>query len=721
MAKAGKKATHKKKIEKGKGKAKKVNNDNLVDGRYAIQDLVDMELLRNIFEKFTQSTGFTIGFLDHPQLNILIATGWRDICTKFHRICPTSIKNCMKSNKHLLEQLKEPGQLVIEECENGLVDCATPIIIKGKHIASLATGQLLLKQPDIDQFKRQARVCKFNEKKYLEALKEIPVVSGEKLMSITSFLGEIATVISNIGYTNLALKEEAARLDKEINERKKAERALLESEKKYRGLVNNALVGVFSSTVEGNLIFVNEELAHMFEFDSPEKMILEGCLARYKDLKERDSLIETLKKNGMVKDFELNSLTKKGNIISILVNATLEDHTFSGMVMDITERNRLEEQLLQAQKMEAVGQLAGGIAHDFNNILTAIIGYGTLLKDESPKSSLLQSYVTNILTSAERAANLTRDLLAFSRKQIISPKPLNINETIIGIESLLSRIIGEDIKISTILTDKDLIVMVDSSQIEQVLMNLATNARDAMPHGGVLTIKTEGIELDDGFIKAHGYGRQGMYVVISVEDTGEGIEEKTQERIFEPFFTTKEVGKSTGLGLSIVYGIIKQNDGYINVYSELGKGTIFKIYLPLVKSMIPEKKETVSPIIKMGTETVLVAEDDAQVRELISEVLSGSGYTVIEAADGENAIKVFYENRDKVQLLIIDVIMPKKNGKEVYNEIRKAAPDMKAVFTSGYDANVIHKKGVIEEGLNFISKPIHPQKLLLAVREVLDK
>lgn len=509
-------------------------------------------------------------------------------------------------------------------------------------------------------------------------------------------------------------------LFKERKKKEIAESALIESEKKYRELVDNALVGVFRTTLEGNLLYVNEELAKMFEFDSPEEMIAEGCLARYKDLKERDALIESLKKNDKVKDFELNLLTRKGNLVHVLVSATLKGNKFSGMVMDITDRKRLEEQLLQAQKMEAVGQLAGGIAHDFNNILTAIIGYGNLI-EEGNVDPLLKSYVTHMLTSAERAANLTQSLLAFSRKQIISPRHIDINETIMGVENLLSRIIGEDIEISKNLIYEDLVVMADSSQIEQVLMNLATNARDAMPHGGTLMIKTERMELGREFITAHGYGRPGIYAVISVEDTGDGIDETTKERIFEPFFTTKEVGKSTGLGLSIVYGIIKQNNGYINVYSEPGQGTIFKIYLPLVKSKITEKKEKVSPIIQKGTETVLVAEDDAQARELISEVLSVSGYTVIEAEDGEDAVKVFFENRDKIQLLIIDVIMPKKNGKEVYDEIRKISPEIKAIFTSGYDANVIHKKGILEEGLNFISKPISPNKLLLEVREVLDK
>jgi len=387
---------------------------------------------------------------------------------------------------------------------------------------------------------------------------------------------------------------------------------------------------------------------------------------------------------------------------------------------DITERKRLEQQLIHAQKMEAVGQLAGGIAHDFNNILTAIIGFGTLLKMEIDKNHPSHSYATQILTSAERAANLTQALLAFSRKQVISPKPVDINEIIRGVKSILSRIIGEDIELSTKLIDKDLIIMADSGQIEQVLMNLATNARDAMPNGGSLTITTDLANFDYEFIKSYGYGAPGLYAFISFQDTGKGMNKETEERIFEPFFTTKEVGKGTGLGLSMVYGIIQQHDGYINVYSEPDRGTTFEIFLPLIKSTLDEGHDVTLTSMKRGTETVLVAEDDAQVRNLIREVLTGFGYTVLEADDGESALRVFSEHKDKIHIMILDVIMPKMNGKELYNDIKKKQPDIKCLFTSGYDANIIHKKGILEENLPFISKPVSPEELLDKVREILD-
>jgi len=398
-----------------------------------------------------------------------------------------------------------------------------------------------------------------------------------------------------------------------------------------------------------------------------------------------------------------------GKLIGIVENFT-----------DISERKKLEEQLIQAQKMEALGQLAGGIAHDFNNILTAIIGFGTLLKIKMRTDDPLRTNVTQILNASERAANLTQALLAFGRKQLINPEPVNLNEVIEALEKLLSRIIGEDIELSTVLTEEVITVMADKTQIEQILMNLSTNARDAMPNGGLLTIRTEVMQFDHEYIKAHGYGKTGPYALVSVEDTGEGMDVETRERIFEPFYTTKATGKGTGLGLSMVYGTIKQHDGYINAYSEPKKGTTFKIYLPLIKSKPEEEKSEELSIVNRGTETVLVAEDDPQVRDLIRSILEDFGYQVMGAEDGEEAMRVFNKNKDKIQLLILDVVMPKKNGKEVYDEIKKTRPDVKAIFTSGYNAEVIHRKGILEKGLGFITKPSSPQELLKKVREVLD-
>ena len=400
-------------------------------------------------------------------------------------------------------------------------------------------------------------------------------------------------------------------------------------------------------------------------------------------------------------------------------NGEVEFLVFS--LVNITEKKKLEDQLRQSQKMEAIGQIAGGIAHDFNNILTAIIGYASLLQMKMGEDDPLKVYIEPIITSTERAASLTQGLLAFSRKQISNPAPVNMNELIKKVEKFLKRVIGEDIELQTILADKDITVMADSGQIEQVLMNLATNARDAMPTGGLLTIENGTVEIDDEYIKAHGYGKAGTYALISVTDSGVGMDEKTRGKIFEPFFTTKEVGKGTGLGLSIVYGIVKQHSGYVNCYSEPGKGTTFRIYLPLIQAALNEAKpvEVIGPA--GGTETILLAEDEENVRDITRLVLEEYGYKVIEAIDGEDAVNKFMENKDKIVLLLFDVIMPKMSGKEAFDMIRKIRPDIKVLFASGYPADFIHRKKIDEEGLPFVVKPISPTALIKKVREVLDK
>ncbi|MEK7788489.1 MAG: ATP-binding protein, partial [Planctomycetota bacterium] len=385
---------------------------------------------------------------------------------------------------------------------------------------------------------------------------------------------------------------------------------------------------------------------------------------------------------------------------------------------------KLEEQLRHMQKMDAIGQFAGGIAHDFNNILTAIVGYGHIALMKMAADDPQRLNIEHMLKAADRAAHLTQNLLVLSRKQIMDRKPVDLNGIIRMVEKLLLRIIGEDIKVETILHEGAIDVFADSGQIEQVLMNLATNARDAMPECGTFTIATEVIDIDDEFIKIHGYGNPGAYALITVTDTGTGMDEATRERIFEPFFTTKEVGKGTGLGLSIVYGIIKQHDGYINCYSEIGKGTALKIYLPVFKTAaVKETKpaETVGIPPTRGTETILLAEDEESVRRLIRDVLKESGYKVIEAVDGEEAVSKFMENKDTIDLLLLDVVMPKMSGREAYEIIKKVKPEIKLLMTSGYSADFISKKRMLEEGLNFLAKPMSPANLLKKVREALDK
>ncbi|MBI2469676.1 MAG: PAS domain S-box protein [Planctomycetes bacterium] len=461
--------------------------------------------------------------------------------------------------------------------------------------------------------------------------------------------------------------------------------------------------------------FIGKPFAPLFDEEGQKK----AMVAYTKALKGESSQLELCFENTKI-ICEYKSLPlrdKNNNIIGVI--GTARDVT-GHKQMEAVEK-KLREQLYHVQKLESVGTLAGGIAHDFNNLLTAIIGYGNLLQMEMAEGIPSKDFVQKILKSAERAAKLTQGLLAFSRKQAHNPRSVYVNEIVQEVEDLLVRIIRKDIKLTTTLAGKGCIVMADVGQIEQVLMNLATNARDAMPDGGVLDISTDIVKIDDAFIKTHGYGLPGMYALITVSDTGLGIDERTKERIFEPFFTTKEVGKGTGLGLAIVYGIIKQHNGYINVYSELGKGTAFRIYLPVSEQSPEGSKAKAHIMLQEGTETILVAEDEDDVRNLARIVLERHGYKVIEAVDGNDAVEKFLENKDKVQLLLTDVIMPNKNGREAYDEIKEVRPDIKAIFMSGHSEDIANKKGILGKGFPLIAKPVSPIELLKRMREVLDK
>ncbi len=513
-----------------------------------------------------------------------------------------------------------------------------------------------------------------------------------------------------------------------ITERKRAEEALQESERKYRALFEESKDAIFISTPEGRFIDINPAGVALFGY-AAKKDILSVDRDRYlyANLQDREKFLQTLEQQGFVKDYELTMRRKDGAALVLLVTASVicdekgKGTAHRGIIRDITGQKRLEQQLLHANKMEAVGQLAGGVAHDFNNILTAIIGYGHILRMKVEKDELLKTHVMKILESSERATGLVRSLLAFSRKQIINPRPVDLNEIVKRVEGLLSRLIGEDVEFKIALAREDVTIMADSGQIEQVLMNLATNARDAMPGGGTLTLSTGRGELAPEFVQDYDNGERTRYAIITITDTGEGFNDRIKERIFEPFFTTKEVGKGTGLGLPIVYGIVKQHNGHINVSSEPGKGTTFRIYLPVSNAACEKPELMVFSEIKGGAETILLAEDSERVRKLEKTILEEFGYHVIEAADGNEAVRKFVENRELIQLLLFDVVMPGKNGKEAYDAIKREREGIKVIFMSGYTADIITKKGVLEGALNFLSKPCPPGELLKKVREVLDR
>ena len=513
----------------------------------------------------------------------------------------------------------------------------------------------------------------------------------------------------------------------DIPERKRIEEELAQSESKLRSLIEAEQDCVKLLAEDGTLLEMNPAGLRMIDADSLEQVVgrsiyplidphylaaVQGLIGRVFSGESGSLEFEFTGLRGTHRSVKTRAVplrNQEGKIIALLA-----------VTSDITEHKKLEHQLRHAQKMEAVGTLSGGIAHDFNNILTGIIGYGELMRMAGRDSDQWEEHLDHLLASAQRAANLTRNLLAFSRKQVMSLKPVDLNAVIRGIEPLLQRIIGEDIAIKTSLSGSEMNVHADAGQLEQVLMNLAVNARDAMHRGGTLSLSTQVSEIDEQFIASRGYGTAGKYALLSVDDSGRGMDEKTRERIFEPFYTTKEVGKGTGLGLSIVYGIVKQHNGYVECVSTPKKGTAFHIHFPLIDVRVEDREPRTHHALRRGTETVLVTEDDEAVRRLTRTMLEELGYRVITAADGEEAIRLFAENAAEIELLLMDVIMPKQNGKQAYDAIRKIRPEVRILFTSGYTADVIAGRGLLEKGMHFMAKPASLQVLSQKIRDVLD-
>jgi signal transduction histidine kinase/CheY-like chemotaxis protein len=384
-------------------------------------------------------------------------------------------------------------------------------------------------------------------------------------------------------------------------------------------------------------------------------------------------------------------------------------------------RMQLEERLWQSQKMEAVGRLAGGVAHDFNNLLTAVSGYAVLIQSRFEAPDPIRTYADEILTSSDRAAQLTRQLLAFGRRQVLQPRVLDLNDVVRGMEGLLRRLVGEHIDLGTSLDPRLGSVRADQGQIEQVIMNLAVNARDVMPNGGKLTIETRNIDLDGSYFERHGRARTGPHVVLAVSDTGCGMNPETRSHVFEPFFTTKEQDQGTGLGLATVYGVVKQSDGDVWVYSELGQGASFKIYLPRIDQAPTPPKEGSRIQRRTATETLLLAEDSDAVRRLLREILRKAGYTVLEARNGAEALEISRTFDGVIDLLLTDMVMPQMSGRELGAHLAMKRPQMKVLFMSGYTEEAIVRNGVLAPGTAFLEKPFTSASVMARVRELLDE
>jgi len=515
----------------------------------------------------------------------------------------------------------------------------------------------------------------------------------------------------------------------DISERKRADEELRQSEAKYHSLVDHSNDAIYL-LYEGKFEVVNSRFMELLGVTQEEVMQADFSLLDLVAPKSREMILERGRRMARGEpidpNYEFTALSRDGREVEVDVSVAHVPYrggtATQGILRDVTNRKRLEAELLQAQKMEAVGRLAGGVAHDFNNIMTCILGNADLALGDLEPDSILREYIDEIITSGNRAATLTRQLLAFSRRQMLQPVVLDLNGLVSGLEKMLRRLIGEDVELATLLQPEIGCVRADPGQLEQVLMNLAVNARDAMPRGGRLTIEISGKKFEQKFTHRQVTIPPGSYTVLSVSDSGTGMDEKTLDKIFEPFFTTKGVGEGTGLGLSMVFGSVKQSEGCITVSSEPGQGTTFTIYLPLVNGK-PHLNQEEGPADepKFGKETVLVVEDDLRVLQLVRAILRQSGYTVLQAENGMEAMKCLEGRGESVELLITDEVMPKMSGRELADQVLCSHPEMKVMYTSGYTGDVIIRRGILEPGAVFLPKPFTPQALVRMVRETLDR
>jgi PAS domain S-box-containing protein len=512
---------------------------------------------------------------------------------------------------------------------------------------------------------------------------------------------------------------------RDITERKAAEEALRQSEAEHRGLIERLPLGIYRTTREGRLLTANAAFARMLGYEGPEALQCVDARETYANPEDRTRLLEALaQRDDVATEAQLKRKDGTPVVVRLNVHAVRgsrgEIECIEGLAEDVTEQRNLEAQFRQAQRLEAVGRLAGGVAHDFNNILTAITGYSELLLGELAADDPTRADIEEIRAAAQRAAALTRQLLAFSRKQVLEVKVLDLNAVVRTLDRMLQRLIGEDVRLELALSEELGAVRADPAQMEQVIMNLAVNARDAMPTGGRLTIETGDVVLDRAYARTHRGAEPGRYVMLALSDTGIGMDEETQAHLFEPFYTTKEQGKGTGLGLATVYGIVKQSGGYVWVYSELGRGTTFKVYLPRVDEPPDAVVRRSTLPAARGDETVLLAEDDAPVREALAQALEQKGYRLLRASDGQMALDLARGHPARIALLVTDLVMPGMTGRELALALLAERPDVRVIYMSGYADEAVVRHRVLERGLNYLQKPFAVEDLARKAREVLD-
>jgi two-component system, cell cycle sensor histidine kinase and response regulator CckA len=629
----------------------------------------------------------------------------------------------------IVEDSEADAQLLLRELGRGGFD------VTSTRVQTAATMKKELEESVWDLVVSDFTMPTFDAPRAVATLKQTGL--DLPLIVVSGTVGEESAVDAlKAGAHDFIIKGKLARLipavERELREAKvrqagrQAEKALRESEERYRQIIETTNEGVWLIDPTLKTMFVNARMADMLGYG------VEGIVGRsvldFVADESRSAMAAPLQRRqtGAADQVEIRLKRKDGTDVWVLLGSTPlfdgsgEYRGALAMTMDITARKQLEGQLRQSQKLEAIGSLAGGVAHDFNNLLSVVLSYATLLMENLPANDPVRVDLQEIKKAGDRAADLTRQLLAFSRRQVLEPRTLDLNHILAGLEKMLRRLLVEDVELCLLTSPKLGKIRADPTQIEQVVMNLVVNARDAMPRGGKLSIETDNVELDASYAASHLDVAPGAYVVLAVTDTGAGMDAATVGRIFEPFFTTKETGKGTGLGLSTVFGIVQQSRGHISVNSEPGRGTTFKVYFPRTHGE-SERISAPSAVTYLGgTETILLVEDEEAVRAVARTILHRRGYKVLEAQNGGEAFLICEKYAAEIDLLIADVIMPRMGGRELAERLARIQPEMKVLFISGYASDSVARQGVLEPGITYLQKPITPDPFLRKVREVLD-
>ncbi len=695
------------------------NSDNI-----KFEDLFDLEELQIIQDSFAKTTGVASIITSPDGKPITKPSNFCRLCNDIIRKTEKGLANCIKSDMTLGSY--NPHGPKIQKCmSGGLFDAGASITVGGKHVANWLIGQVKNDSLNEEEMLKYAREIHANEDDFKAALGEVNEMSIEKFKEVSETLFLLANELSSSAFKNV-------KLSRILDERNRVEEKRRESEEQFKSLVSNIPGTVYRCELEApwRMLYLSDEIENLTGYRTSDLLengtITFGDIIHPDDTEMIDKVVAKAIEKHEAYTLEYRIIDSDGEIVWIYERGRgyyVDGKALwlDGIFIDISEQKQLEEQYRQSQKMEVVGRLAGGIAHDFNNLLTAIIGSAELAMIAMNKSDPLFEDINGISEAANIAAELTSQLLAFSRKQIIDPKVINLNCVIIDMTKLLLRTIGEDINLNTVPGKNLWNVKADVGQLEQIILNLAVNSRDAMNYGGELTIETANISVDKNYIRSHAEVEKGRYVQLSVSDSGIGMDDKIKDKIFEPFFTTKAEGKGTGLGLATVYGSVKQNNGHLWVYSEKGVGTTFKIYLPMVESGEDHKDEKQTNIDDLrGNEFVLVVEDNHIVRESAVRSLKRFGYNVDSTSSGADAIQWLEKSDVTPDLILSDVVMPNMNGAELSRKLKEKNYDIPILFMSGYTENAIVHQGVLDPNTPYIQKPLKPLDLVEKVRRMMN-